>query len=302
MVHAEAIHASVEGRVSNFGHRALEGLSEVGVHFNLGLVAKVNAHDVAFVDLDVDLHGAEVADVEDDLTGGEAIALNAFTHFFDEGGDDACLRGAERGSSQIVLGFLQRRLPTSDGVFGAPNAFVRAGQVGVGGEVGGFGLVVLGLGNDLLGEEGLRSLKRLFRRQLVGLPLRHLSTGGSEVGLGGIQRGFCPEQRGIVNVWVELHQEVALGDDVAFFHGEFGDLAVDLRRDFHLHFRLNFSAGADAFHNGPTRHFFGAHHRQFAVAAAHDRHHHEQKDKGTKAEKQFLVHGLEAEGSSEVEV
>ena len=25
---------------------------------------------------------------------------------------------------------------------------------------------------------------------------------------------FCPEQRGIVNVWVELHQEVALGDDV----------------------------------------------------------------------------------------
>ena len=157
-------------------------------------------------------------------------------------------------------------------------------------------MVVFRLGNDLLGQQRLSALEGFLCSQLVGLTLGHLGARGGEVGFGAVQTGFGTEQRGVIDVGVELDQQVALRDNVAFFDGEFGDLTVDLGRDFDLDLGLNLSTRTHALHDGPAGNLFRADLRQRAASTFDHRDDHEQNDKGTKAEKQFLIHDQRLRG------
>ena len=222
--------------------------------------------------------------------------MHAFAHLLGEGCDDAALGRHKRGAAEVVFGLLQRSFATANGILCTAHAFVGAGQVRVGREVGRLGLVVFRLGDDLLGQQRFCALESLFCSQLVGLTLGHLSTCGGEVGFGAVQTGFGTEQRCVVDVGVELDQQVAFRNDVAFFDGELGDLAVDFGRDFDLDLRLNLSARTHALHNGPAGNLLRADLRQRAASTFDHRDHHEQNDKGTKAEEQFVIHDQRLRG------
>ena len=152
------------------------------------------------------------------------------------------------------------------------------------------------MGNDLLGQQRLSALEGFLCSQLVGLALRHLGTRGGEVGFGAVQTRFGTEQRCVIDVGVELDQQVALRDNVAFFDGEFGDLTVDFGRDFDLDLGLNLSTRTHALHDGPQGNLLRADLRQRAASTFDHRDDYEQNDKGTKAEKQFLIHDQRLRG------
>ena len=216
--------------------------------------------------------------------------MNAFADFFHKRGDHTRLRGAKRGAAEVVSGLLQRRFRTQNGEFGPLHTFLGAGQGGLGGQKRSLGLVVFSLRNDLLFHERGGTVKGLFRRQLIRLPLDDLRPGRRQIGLGGIQSGFSPQQCGFVDVRVQLNQEVPFVDGVPFLDGKLGDLAVDFGRDFHFNFRLDFSAGTDAFDDGPKCQFFRCDGGTFAVAPFHHGDAHEQDHQRHQANEYVPVH------------
>ena len=142
----------------------------------------MDAHNVAFVDFHIDFHGSKVTDVEDHFSCSESIALHAFPHFLRQGGHHPRLRSAKCGPAQVVFGFLDRSFCTANGEFSTPDILLCARDIGLGGQIGRLRLVKLCLGNHLLQEQSLPSLKGLGGGEEIGFALGNLGTGGGEVG------------------------------------------------------------------------------------------------------------------------
>ena len=219
------------GGTGDIRHHAGEFAVLERVHFQPRLLAGLDAHHVHFADVHPRLHLVQIRDDHDFGPGNLHGAQDTLAELRIQFGDGAVERRNDGG-------FVQRILRAVHGGLGDVHLVVGAVELRLGHVPGGFEADEIRFRKQLLVEQ----FQIAFVVRLGFFQVRHRR------GLGG-QRGFVAGlglvDRGDINVRVDLHQQIAFLDLLAFLDRQFDDFAADFRADGDLHDGLDFAVGHD---------------------------------------------------------
>src|SRR4249919_968482 len=222
------------GAAGDLGNLAGDHFAEHRIHRDLGLLAELDRVDVVLVDVDHRLHAAQLRDLHDHVFL-ELRADGDFAGFLVEVGDGAGNRRVDAGLAQVVLRLAQLPDHLCDLVVGRGGARVLDRE-------GGFGGVEIGLRHQLAADQFAGALDHALGLVAVVAGELRLRLRRTHAGL---EAGDAREQL----LPVELDQQLALLDVVAFLDRQPDDLGADVGTDVDFGVRLDLAGAVDLLHD-----------------------------------------------------